>query len=199
MLARLERALPDGDYLFEPKWDGFRCLAFRDGATVDLRSRNQRPFARYFPEVVAALQQLDESRFVLDGELVTDDFPSLLARTHPAVSRVERLARETPARLIAFDLVAIGDDDLTTAPFTERRARLERLLAAAPPTILVTPTTDDPAVAAAWLDGAAAIDGGAGAARRARRPVLGDSPATPAASGTTVTPARPSTGEERPR
>src|SRR5215211_568835 len=98
MLARLTRELPLDGYLYEPKWDGFRCLAFRDGGDVDLRSRNQRALARYFPEVVEALLTLEERRFVLDGEVVVAgeegfDFPALLARLHPAASRVERLRR----------------------------------------------------------------------------------------------------------
>src|SRR3954470_7051776 len=102
MLARLARDLPVGDYLYEPKWDGFRCLAFRDGDEVDLRSRNQRPLARYFPEVVAALRAVPARRLALDGELVVSragalDFEALLARLHPAASRVERLRHETPA------------------------------------------------------------------------------------------------------
>src|SRR5829696_1385681 len=100
MLARLARELPRGGYRYEPKWDGFRCLAFRDGGELDLRSRNQRPLGRYFPEVVQALLRLREQRFVLDGELVVIreagfDFEALLARLHPSASRVERLCRET--------------------------------------------------------------------------------------------------------
>ena len=152
MLATLARTLPDGDVLFEPKWDGFRCLAFRNGREVDLRSRNQRPFARYFPEVVDALLAVDCDRFVIDGELVTGDFASLLLRTHPAASRVAKLAVETPATFIAFDVLAIGDDDLRDVAFEHRRPRLESLLAGAPPTLVVTPMTDDRATAGEWLD-----------------------------------------------
>src|SRR5215218_2709044 len=105
MLARLERELPRGGYLYEPKWDGFRCLAFRDGDDVDLRSRNQRPLARYFPELVEALVALPERRFVLDAEILVVrearfDFAALLSRLHPAASRVERLRRETHALLV---------------------------------------------------------------------------------------------------
>jgi ATP-dependent DNA ligase len=134
MLARLERELPRGGWLSEPKWHGFRCLAFRDGGEVDLRSRNQRPLARYFPEVVEALVALSEPRVALDGELVVAGpagfgFPALLARLHPAASRVERLRRETPAALGAFDLLALGEEDLRDLPFRERRERLEALLA----------------------------------------------------------------------
>src|SRR5215204_7280614 len=104
MLARLARELPRGGYLYEPKWDGFRCLTTREGDDIDLRSRNRRPLARYFPELVAALRSLPTKRFVLDGEVVArseeePDFTALLARLHPAASRVERLSRETPAEL----------------------------------------------------------------------------------------------------
>src|SRR3954451_11716796 len=109
MLARLARELPLGDYVYEPKWDGFRCLAFRDGTEVDLRSRNQRPLARYFPELVEALLALPAQRFVVDGEIVVAgfDFDALLRRLHPAASRVRRLREETPASLIAFDVLAV--------------------------------------------------------------------------------------------
>jgi ATP-dependent DNA ligase len=157
MLARLTRELPDGDYFYEPKWDGFRCLAFRDGDEVDLRSRHDRPLSRYFPEVVAALRGLREPRVVLDGELILlggpgFDFASLMARLHPAASRVERLSRETPASFIAFDLLAIGDEDLRTSPFEERRRRLESLLGDASEPLFLTPTTRDRAVAGSWLE-----------------------------------------------
>src|SRR3954463_6600104 len=109
MLGRLARELPIDGFVYEPKWDGFRCLAFRGVDDVDLRSRNDRPLARYFPELVEALTALPEP-VVLDGEIVTADFDfeALLARLHPAASRVERLRREAPARYIAFDLLARG-------------------------------------------------------------------------------------------
>ena len=153
MLARLARELPLDGYLYEPKWDGFRCLAFRDGDEIDLRSRNQRPLARYFPEIVEALLGLEEPRFVLDGELVVEDgFEALLARLHPAASRVERLRAETPASFVAFDVLAVGDDDLRERPFPARRARLARLLHGAPPPLLLTPITGDSARAAEWLE-----------------------------------------------
>src|SRR5690349_1133623 len=115
MLARLARELPVGpEYSYEPKWDGFRCLAFVSGEDVDLRSRNQRPLARYFPEIVEALQSLPERNVVLDGELVIErntglDFNALLARLHPAASRVERLAVETPATFVCFDTLERAD------------------------------------------------------------------------------------------
>src|SRR5829696_5918260 len=129
MLARLTRELPLGPYSYEPKWDGFRCLAFRVGAEVDLRSRHDRPLARYFPELVAGFLALPEPDLALDGEIVPlpaptgggFDFASLMARLHPAASRVERLAREQPAAYVAFDLLAVGSEDLRGRGFAERR------------------------------------------------------------------------------
>jgi ATP-dependent DNA ligase len=157
MLARLTRELPHDGYLYEPKWDGFRCLAFRDGAEVDLRSRNQRPLARYFPEIVEALVALPVRRFALDGELVVVtsdgfDFEALLARLHPAASRVQRLRREKPAAFVAFDLLAIRGDDLRERPFRERRLRLAQLLDRAGPPLYLTPATEDPQRAESWLE-----------------------------------------------
>jgi ATP-dependent DNA ligase len=156
MLARLSRELPEGDYVYEPKWDGFRCLAFvSPPREVDLRSRNQRPLARYFPELVEALRTLPRAA-VLDGEIVVSgpqgfDFPALLSRLHPSATRVARLRREAPAMLVAFDLAADGDEDLCSRPFEERRARLEALLAGAPAALRLTPATRDVAVARRWL------------------------------------------------
>ena len=157
MLARLARELPADGYLYEPKWDGFRCLAFRAGGEVDLRSRNQRPLARYFPELVEALLTPAQDRFVLDGEIVVaspsgSDFPALLARLHPAASRVERLRRESPASLVAFDLLALGERDLREQPFEERRRLLAELLGEAHPPLYLTPLTDDERLAARWLE-----------------------------------------------
>ena len=157
MLAKLERELPRGSYLYEPKWDGFRALVFRTGDDVDLRSRHGRPLARYFPELVEGVLALDAERFVLDGEIVlprgdTFDFPALMARLHPARSRVERLRVETPTSLIAFDLLALGDDDLRERPFVERRELLEQLLATGRPPLYVTPATSDAALATTWLE-----------------------------------------------
>src|SRR3712207_1280780 len=108
MLARLVRALPRGPYAYEPKWDGFRALAFREGDEVELQSRHGRPLARYFPEVAEALRSLADRAFVLDGELLVvrdgrSDFATLMARLHPAASRVERLAAEAPAVFVAFE------------------------------------------------------------------------------------------------
>jgi ATP-dependent DNA ligase len=159
MLARLTRRLPEGEGLvYEPKWDGFRCLAFRAGAELDLRSRNGRPLARYFPELVDALSRVPDERFVLDGEIVgtshgRPDFTALLARLHPAASRVAALARAGPACFIAFDVVALGEEDLREVPFAERRARLERLLRTPPGHVMLTPATVDRDLAARWLEG----------------------------------------------
>ena len=159
MLGRLARELPGEGFVYEPKWDGFRCVAFVDGDEVDLRSRHDRPFARYFPELVDGLRG---RRCVLDGEIVLAgrfDFPALMSRLHPARSRADRLAVEEPAAFVAFDLLALEDEDLRDRPFAERRARLEELDLAAP--VHVTPATGDPDVAAHWLDRfqGAGIDG----------------------------------------
>ncbi len=156
MLAKLARELPVGQYSYEPKWDGMRAVAFRDGRELDLRSRQDRPLARYFPELVEALRALQDERFVLDCEIVVPsrdgfDFSALLARMHPAASRVERLRRETPAALIAFDLLARGQTDLRERPFAERRSALEGLLSHAPGAVHLARATDDPSVAAGWL------------------------------------------------
>ena len=126
MLARLVRELPGEGFVFEPKWDGFRCLAGREGDGVELRSRHGRPLARYFPEITAALCRLDPERWVLDGELlvVVDgrfDFTALMQRLHPADSRVRELAVRTPAMYVAFDLPALAGEDLRQTPFAERR------------------------------------------------------------------------------
>ncbi|MDQ4068677.1 MAG: hypothetical protein M3203_04250, partial [Actinomycetota bacterium] len=134
----------------------FRCVAFRAGTSTLLISRNQRPFDRYFPEVVEGLLALAENRIVLDGEVVASgpgglDFSALMLRLHPSPSRVARLRRETPASFVAFDLLAGGDQDLRPRPLTERRAHLEELLAGAPPVISVTPGTGDHSVAVSWL------------------------------------------------
>ncbi len=154
------RASPSGDpgdYLYEPKWDGFRCIAFRDGDEVELSSRGERPLTRYFPEVVEALKANVPDRCVLDGEIVivTEDqldFEALLQRIHPAKSRVDRLAAETPASFVAFDLLAVADESLLETPFGERRARLEQVLADAAPPVFVTPSTDDTETAQQWFE-----------------------------------------------
>jgi ATP-dependent DNA ligase len=156
MLARLVREVPVGEYAYEPKWDGFRCLAFRNGGEVDLRSRHDRPLARYFPEVVAALRAIREPRVVLDGEIVLQsagafDFGALMSRLHPAATRVERLAAESPASFVAFDLIAAAGEDLRGRPFVERRARLEAVLADAPRGVRPTQLTRDARLARRWL------------------------------------------------
>jgi ATP-dependent DNA ligase len=157
MLAQRVRELPADGYLYEPKWDGFRCLSFRDGAAIDMRSRNDRPLARYFPEVVEGLLAVGAQQLVIDGELVIEteagfDFEALLARLHPAASRVERLRGETPASLVAFDLLALGGEDLRERPFAERREALETALADAAPPLHLTPITDDARAAERWIE-----------------------------------------------
>jgi ATP-dependent DNA ligase len=156
MLARLTRDLPGGDLAYEPKWDGFRAIAFRAGAEVDIRSRHDRPLARYFPEVVAALRNLSGDA-VLDGEITLlgpkpFDFGVLMSRLHPAASRVTRLAVEDPATFVAFDALATGHDDLRRAPFVERRHRLEAIVGEGSAGMGLTPMTRDAAVARRWLD-----------------------------------------------
>jgi len=157
MLAKLVRDLPRGGGLvYEPKWDGFRCIAFRDGDEVELGSRKERPLTRYFPELAGPLRAALPERAVLDGEIVIAgrqglDFDALLQRIHPADSRVQLLAEQTPASFVAFDLLAVGGDDLRARPFAERRARLESLLDGARPPVHLTPATTDPEVAADWF------------------------------------------------
>jgi ATP-dependent DNA ligase len=153
MLAALQRTLPLGAYLYEPKWDGLRCLAFVDGGKVDLRSRQGKPLARYFPELVTAFTALGRD-FVADGEIVVVgergfDFAAALNRTHPAASRVEMLSRTTPATFIAFDLMALDGKQL--GPFAERRRALLELIPEGE-RLRPTPATGDPALAARWLD-----------------------------------------------
>jgi ATP-dependent DNA ligase len=165
MLAKSVKGIPDpAKYTvdgieglsFEPKWDGFRCLVFKDGDEVELASRNTKPLSRYFPEVVAAMQEQLPARCVLDGEIVIAtsrglDFDALQMRLHPAASRIAKLAKETPASFVAFDLLAADGIDLRENPPVERRARLERLLSSVKPPIHLTPLTKDPAEATEWL------------------------------------------------
>ena len=157
MLARLSRELPEGRLVYEPKWDGFRCLAFCGSEGVDLRSRHGKPFARYFPEIADALAPLSSRAAVLDGELLVVasgslDFAALMGRLHPARSRVAELATRAPAALVCFDLLAVDEDDLRERPFAERRARLEELLREASAPIHLTPATKDPAIARHWME-----------------------------------------------
>jgi ATP-dependent DNA ligase len=156
MLAKPVRSMPP-DASYEPKWDGFRSICFRDGDDVELGSRNERPMTRYFPELVAAAKAELPERCVIDGEIVvaTDhglDFEALQQRIHPADSRVRMLAEKTPASFIAFDLLALGDDDYTARPFSERRAALVDALADSGPSIHVTPATTDLETAQRWFE-----------------------------------------------
>ncbi len=155
-LAKSARELPAGDdWCYEPKWDGFRTIVFRDGDEVHLQSRNGRPMNRYFPDVVEQALALPAQRYVLDGEMVVtvdgiQEFDLLSQRIHPAASRVERLAKETPAALVAFDLLAVGDETLLELPYTERRERLTAIVA---DPVELTPATADPEAAGQWLAG----------------------------------------------
>jgi ATP-dependent DNA ligase len=157
MLAKLVRELPPaGDVLFEPKWDGFRCVVFRHGDEIELGSRNERPLTRYFPELLDPLREQLPDRCVIDGEVVIAterglDFDALLQRIHPAESRVRLLARQTPASLVAFDLLALGDADLRPVAQGERRSRLEEVLAGARSPVHLTPATTDRDMAAEWF------------------------------------------------
>jgi ATP-dependent DNA ligase len=171
MLAKAVKGIPDpakfdGGLSFEPKWDGFRAIVFRDGDEVEITSRNTKPLTRYFPEVVEAIKEQLPERCVLDGELFVAnetsgrprlEFETLQERIHPAASRIKLLAEETPASFVAFDALALGDDDLTSLPFSERRARLEAGLTDLPALdeltgrVHLTRTTTDPAVAEEWF------------------------------------------------
>jgi ATP-dependent DNA ligase len=158
MLAKAATTLPEGDGLFyEPKWDGFRCVVFRDGDEVELGSRNERPLTRYFPEVVAAVKANLPERCVVDGEIVVPrgdrlHFEDLLQRIHPAESRINLLAEQTPASFVAFDVLALGDDSLMEVPFGERQARLRAALADAAPPVYVSGITQDADTARRWFE-----------------------------------------------
>src|SRR5690606_38757622 len=157
MLAKAVYEVPRAAGLvYEPKWDGFRCLVFRDGGEVELWSRTDRPLTRYFPEMVEPLLAALPQRCVVDGELVVVtgdglDFDALQMRLHPAESRITRLAGEIPATYVAFDLLALGDRDLQPAPFAERRQLLEGAVAGGHERVRLTPVTDDPDVAEDWF------------------------------------------------
>jgi ATP-dependent DNA ligase len=156
MLAKSVPTIPP-EAMYEPKWDGFRSICFRDGDEVEFGSRNERPMTRYFPELVAAAMAELPARCVIDGEIVIAtgrglDFEALQLRVHPAASRVRMLAETTPASFIAFDLLALGDVDYTGRPFSERRAALVDALAGSGPSIHVTPVTNDLATAQRWFD-----------------------------------------------
>jgi ATP-dependent DNA ligase len=161
MEAKAVDALPEGDgWQFEPKWDGFRCLIFRDGEEVALQSKAGRPLGRYFPEVVALVRALPESRLILDGELVIRQggalsFDALQMRLHPADSRIRKLAAQAPAALMLFDCLQLGAATLRDAPLRERRAALEGFHRRAErDRLILSPATQDRAVASGWLDGA---------------------------------------------
>jgi ATP-dependent DNA ligase len=156
-LARPGKELPSGErWRYEPKWDGFRTIVFRDGDEVHLQSRNGKPMNRYFPEVTPDILTLPGERLVLDGELIVvvdgvQEFDLLGQRIHPAASRVEMLARETPAAFVAFDLLAEGDESLLELPYGERRARLEAVVSG--DRVQLTPMTEDGDAAGIWLTG----------------------------------------------
>jgi ATP-dependent DNA ligase len=157
MLAKPVSAIP-ADQLYEPKWDGFRSIIFRDGDEVEIGSRNEKPMTRYFPEVVEAVLANFPPRAVIDGEIIvanfegnTLDFEALQQRIHPAASRVKMLSGATPASFVAFDLLALGDDNLMNTPLIERRAALQEALANAEPPIHITPATQDIVEAQRWF------------------------------------------------
>jgi ATP-dependent DNA ligase len=158
MLAKLAREIPPGDgWLYEPKWDGFRCIVFRDGDDIQLASRNERPFNRYFPELIDPLLERLPDRCVVDGEIVVPDrdgrgldFDALLQRIHPAASRVRMLAAETPSSFVAFDLLALGDRALLDTTLRERHALLEAELRVGAP-VFLTPSSTDRDVATTWF------------------------------------------------
>jgi len=158
MLAAPLAALPEGDgWAYEPKWDGFRCIVFRDGDQLVLQSRDLRPLERYFPELLPPLLAALPPRAVVDGEVVIAgprglDFDALLLRIHPAESRVRLLAATTPASFVAWDLLALGDDDLRARAFDERRVALVHGIRPDVPAVRVTPLTRDPAIAHDWFD-----------------------------------------------
>ena len=156
MLSKAVPRIPEGPFSYEPKWDGFRSIVFRDGYEVEIGSRNERPMTRYFPEIVEAVQANLPEKCVIDGEIIVVigdrlEFEVLQQRIHPAASRVKLLSQETPASFIAFDLLALDDTDYTQRPFDERRATLEECLARANAPIHLTPATRDHQMAVQWF------------------------------------------------
>lgn len=157
MLANLQRGWPSGsNWNYEPKWDGFRTLVFFDGEEIYLQSRDLKPMGRYFPELEQALREVLPPRVVLDGEMVVIvdgqlEFESLQMRIHPAASRIKKLSEEIPASFVAFDLLAVGEENLMQAPQGERRARLEQVLSDVGKPVYLTPSTDDRATAEEWF------------------------------------------------
>jgi ATP-dependent DNA ligase len=184
MLAKATSGLPaDDGWLFEPKWDGFRALVFRDGDELYIQSRDLKPLDRYFPELAAPLKANLPERCVLDGEVVIAgdgalQFEALLLRIHPAASRVKMLSEESPASFVAWDLLALGDDDLRDVPQGERRARLEQVLADSEPPVHLTPATSDRSLAADWFDRfeGAGLDGVVAKRRRRWVPLAQERP-----------------------
>ncbi len=166
MLAKPVPELPEGDMSYEPKWDGFRCIVFRDGDEVVMGSRNERPLNRYFPEMVEPFKASFPERCVVDGEIFVSidgklEFDALGQWIHPADSRVQMLAEETPADFVAFDLLALDDESFLDRPFAERRSALESIADRFAPPVHLAPATTDPAVALEWFDSteAAGLDG----------------------------------------
>ncbi len=166
MLAKPLDALPDGELALEPKWDGFRCIVFRDGDEITLGSRNQKPFNRYFPEIFEPLRASLPDRCVVDGELIVEidgtlDFDALGQRIHPAESRVNMLAEKTPVSFVAFDVLAVDDRSLMDEPFRTRREVLETMATGFEPPIHLAPMTTDRDLAMRWFDEleAAGLDG----------------------------------------
>jgi ATP-dependent DNA ligase len=158
MLAKAVKNIPEGDLSFEPKWDGFRSIIYRDGDEVEIGSRNERPMTRYFPELVEEFKANLPERCVIDGEIIVVgargdrlEFETLQQRIHPAASRVKLLSEQTPAKFVAFDLLALEKTDYTPRPFSERRAALEEALAPAASPIHLTPATTDRAIAERWF------------------------------------------------
>ena len=174
MLAKLARVIPkpttdaaDGGWLFEPKWDGFRCIVFRDGDRIELFSRKLKPLARYFPELLEPLTRALPDRCIVDGEIVVPDgrrqgldFDALLQRIHPAESRINRLAAETPSEFVAFDVLAIGDESLVGRSMGQRRERLLQIITANE-RVRITPASSDRTKAEAWFSAfeGAGLDG----------------------------------------
>jgi ATP-dependent DNA ligase len=157
MLAKRVSEIPEGDgWIFEPKWDGFRAVVFRDEDEILIESRDQKSLNRYFPELLATLQTQLPPRCVMDGEIVIArngvlDFEALQLRIHPAASRVKMLATQMPASMVFFDLLSVGDEDLLNTRFEDRRRRLESLLLSADPPLHITPATHDRTVASDWF------------------------------------------------
>ncbi len=157
MLAKRVGELPAvGEWIFEPKWDGFRALVFRDGDEILIQSRDEKSLNRYFPELIEPLRAQLPARCVLDGEIVVArdgglDFEALQLRIHPAASRVKLLSQETPASIVFFDLLSEGNEDLRNVPFQQRRLKLESIFASAAPPIHLTPATSESGIAADWF------------------------------------------------